>query len=653
MFIENLDEIKSKLDPEQVLDFIQPGKKKNRRGNELRTPCPVHDGDGAENFAINLSTHEWFCHSQQCKGSNLIDLYAQSRKIPLPEAASELANQFGIKINYRKSREFSSEKYTPEDVLRCWNEAKIQGKDTYFSKKNLSPPPIARFGKNPGGYESTLIPLKDIEGSLKGILSLNSGGKFNFKTTETLIGAFALLGEIHPEGEFYIGEGIATVQTAWESTQRIIPAISCGTWSNLEPVLSALKTKYPNNNPVVLIDCDEGGRGLEAARIISAKFQTAKFKKPSFESFLNPNNEKITDFNDIISKCGQSIDEVRRQLLIDFDLSTAKIYSKEPSANQTIIQKATNGSKNHGKCEIAGDVLKKIGFLERIKNRKLEYDKNQIVKLSGIPTNFSQLDGIIDGLQGGHLIILAGRTGMGKTFLALNMLKNIAIDQKIPAALYSLEMSNSQVFYRLVSLCSGIPSTKIKRGTINDKELHLVESAVKLIENSPLFVTDEPTNSVLSTLSSNIHSSCKAMEVKAIFIDHIGLVSCGNNYKDNRANEMGKITMTVKIAAKQYDIPIICLAQLNREADAKERPKLSHLRESGNLEQDSDIVLFIHRRNYYDKNDKPEQAEIIVEKNREGETGIVTFKYEPNTWLLQEFPPLENKIQAPKGHIYP
>lgn len=642
-FIENLDEIKSQLDPEQVLSFIQPDKKIYRRGVELRTCCPVHKGDGPENFSINTSTHSWVCHSHGCKGTNLIELTKQSENIQFIEAAEKLASRFGIKIEYKNSDEHFIEKksYSPEDVLRCWNDAKTTGKDIYFSKKKLSPPPIAKFGNNPSGYYSTLIPYKDIEGNLNVVLSLGKR-KFNYKAVDNISGAFALLGEINPTGFFYIGEGIATIQTAWEANQKKTPAISCGTWSNIEPVLSAIKSKYPNSKPIILIDCDEGNKGLETAKMISVKFPDSTFRKPSFETFPNPNNEKRTDFNDIISKCGQSLDEVRRQLEIEFDISNVKEDSKKETLKQNEAPSIKTDSKTHGQCETAAEALKKLGFIERIKTRKLEYEKSGIVKISGIPTNFVQLDGIIDGLQGGHLIVLAGRTGMGKTFVALNMLKNIAIDQKIPAALYSLEMSNMQVFYRLVSICSGIPATKIKRGTINNQELDKLEASIKLLEDAPLFISDEPANSILSTLSVNINNSCKTDRAQAIFIDHIGLVNCGNNYKDNRANEMGKITMTAKIAAKQHNIPIICLAQLNREADKKEPPKLSQLRESGNLEQDADIVIFVHRRDYYEKADKPGQVEIIVEKNRDGEPGIVTCEYNKANWLIKEFPLLKD-----------
>ena len=312
-YIENLDEIKSKLDPESVLDLLQPGKKK-RSGKELRSACPVHGGDGSENFSLNLNNHNWICHSKGCKGTNLVDLYAQCKKIEIPAAAEEIAGIFGIPIKFKETVgriQNTSYSNTPEALLECWNEAQPQGNDTYFSKKGLKPPPIARFGKNPKGYQSTIIALKDIKDELKCLLSLSSGGKFNFGNPK---GAFAQLGKIGAEGEFYVGEGIATVQTAWEATQKEIPAVSCGTWSNILLVVSAIKGKYPNAKPIILIDCDDGGNGLKAAQSVALAFPEATFRKPSFEALPNPGNEELTDFNDIISKCGQSLDEVRRQL---------------------------------------------------------------------------------------------------------------------------------------------------------------------------------------------------------------------------------------------------------------------------------------------------------------------------------------------------
>jgi replicative DNA helicase len=412
--------------------------------------------------------------------------------------------------------------------------------------------------------------------------------------------------------------------------------------------VQAIKRKRPDILLMILIDADEGGKGTHAASLVANEFPDATFRKPSFEHL----NETGTDFNDVLQIGGW--DEVRQQLERSFEMENSKIEEElknnaSHSKTQSSDSKASDKAKTtqfKGRCETAGDVLKEIGLLEKIKNRMFNHRQNpNEIKLFGHPTNFKQLDEIIDGLQGGHLIVFAGRTGMGKTFAALNILKNMAIEQRIPSALYSLEMSNSEIFYRLISLLSGIPSKKIKRGIINDDELHQVEEAMSKIESSPLFVTDDPANSVLKNLHSNMKRGLCEGEAKIIFVDHIGLVNCGSGYKDNRATELGAISMAFKLLAKEHDTPIISLAQLNREADSKDPPKLSQLRDSGELEQNADIVLFIHRRDYYDKNDKPGQADIIVAKNRHGETGAVTFKYNGLSWLLEEFPPLKEMKQ--------
>lgn len=421
-FIENLEEIKAQLDPEAVLEYLQPGRKK-RSGRELRSPCPVHGGDGAENFCLNLDTRNWICHSQGCKGTNLIDLYAQSKKTPINVAAEELAARFGITVRYRESGKRSQNaSYKPEDVLRCWDDAKPNGKDVYFSNKGLQPPPIAKFGKNPYGHQSTLIALKDINGKLKCLLSLSSSGKFNFGKPKE---AFAQMGEISPDGEFYAGEGIATVQTAWESSERKLPAVSCGTWSNIEPVVTAIKGKYPNAKPIILIDCDEGGNGLKAAKAVKQKWPEATFRKPSFEEFPNPNNEKRTDFNDIISKCKQPLDVVRRQLDIEFDISSVKEDSKKEPANNTETENGVPESMDfYGKL---GKIIKDPDFALRSKGRNyatFEKEHKALFASGGLVTGYEKVDEDLYFAKG-DLVVVQAMSNHGKTAFMVQLAHNI------------------------------------------------------------------------------------------------------------------------------------------------------------------------------------------------------------------------------------
>ena len=155
---------------------------------------------------------------------------------------------------------------------------------------------------------------------------------------------------------------------------------------------------------------------------------------------------------------------------------------------------------------------------------------------------------------------------MGKTWFALNLLKNISVDQNIPSALFSLEMSENEIVYRLISLCSGIHIYKIQNGKMNEEELNQVALAIQKIESSPIFINDSPANGLLRNLSESMSSINNDSQI--IIIDHIGLVRANDSSTgNNRATEVGAITRTIKIHAKEYKVPIMCLAQLNRGAE--------------------------------------------------------------------------------------
>jgi replicative DNA helicase len=638
--IQNIEEIKNRLDPVDVLNFIGHEKSHPKKsGGEIRDYCPIHGGDNQQSLAINEATKLFHCHSCGAKG-DLISLYQQAKQIDFSEAIETLASRFQINIQREKKESIIAEKQVIP-VENVWSLAKEGNGHPYLSKKGVKPCPGLRYGKDAKGNHSIVVPFYDVEGNLKTVQHIHEKGKY-FLLGHSPSAAFFPIGLFKDGDIVYLAEGIATTITIKEEIQGA--AISFGSAGNMAKVVNALKGKYPNLK--IIICLDDNDAALKAAQQIN--HSDISFRKPSFAGLAK--SEDDADFNDLKKLADSQVlrDQLQNVFTFPFDENTSQAPSKDKPID----------SAKKGKCIIIGEALEKSGFLQRIRDKTLEYRQNGIVKLSGLPTNFKKLDEIIDGLQGGHLVILAGRTGMGKTYAALNLLKNISIEQKIPASLYSLEMSNSQVFYRLISLCCGVSPTKIKRGTLTDEELFKVEEAIKKIESSPLFVTDDPANSNLFTLSENIRSSCDNGQVKAVFIDHIGLVNCGIGYKDNRATELGQISMTFKLMAKQYNIPVICLAQLNRDADSRDPPKLSQLKDSGHLEQNADIVLFIHRKDYFDPTDKPEQADIIVSKNREGEIGTVVFKYKKSSWLLEELLPLNavmnarNESNEPRGHTY-
>ncbi|WP_185852659.1 replicative DNA helicase [Blattabacterium cuenoti] len=275
------------------------------------------------------------------------------------------------------------------------------------------------------------------------------------------------------------------------------------------------------------------------------------------------------------------------------------------------------------KCETTQYLIRKA--IDRIK--EIENNKEG---LSGIPSGFQKLDKVTSGLQNSDLIILASRPGMGKTTFMLSMVRNVVIEQKVPVAIFSLEMSSIQLITRLISSETGISSEKLKSASLSDLDWKRLFYKTKKLKNAPLFIDDTPSLSIF-----NLRAKCRRLisqhGVKLVMIDYMQLMGISDSSSKfrNREQEISIISRSLKSLAKELDIPIIALSQLSRAVEIRggsKRPLLSDLRESGAIEQDADIVLFIYRPEYYgfntwDTEEKDScigQAEIIIAKHRNG-----------------------------------
>ncbi len=258
--------------------------------------------------------------------------------------------------------------------------------------------------------------------------------------------------------------------------------------------------------------------------------------------------------------------------------------------------------------------------------------------LSGIASGFHKLDAMTSGWQNSDLIILAARPAMGKTAFALSMAKNIAVDQKVPLAFFSLEMSNVQLVNRLIVNVCEITGEKIKSGQLAPYEWGQLDHRIKDLYGAPLFLDDTPSLSV-SELRTKARRLKKEHNIGVIMIDYLQLMNASGMRFGSRQEEVSMISRSLKGLAKELNIPIIALSQLNRGVEAREgnegkRPQLSDLRESGAIEQDADMVVFIHRPEYYHiykdehERDVRGKAEIIIAKHRNGAVGdvLLTFK---------------------------
>lgn len=262
--------------------------------------------------------------------------------------------------------------------------------------------------------------------------------------------------------------------------------------------------------------------------------------------------------------------------------------------------------------------------------------------LSGLPTGFDQLDSMTAGWQNSDLVIIAARPAMGKTAFVLSMCKNMAVDMKIPVAMFSLEMSNVQLVNRLMSNVCEIPSEKIKSGQLLKYEWAQLDFRIRDMFDAPLYVDDTPSLSVFE-LRTKARRLVREHGVKIIIIDYLQLMNASGMSYNSRQEEVSTISRSLKGLAKELNIPIIALSQLNRSVEQRvgtgensaesKRPQLSDLRESGAIEQDADMVCFIHRPEYYKiyedekGNDLRGLAEIIIAKHRNGAVGDVRLRF--------------------------
>ncbi len=292
----------------------------------------------------------------------------------------------------------------------------------------------------------------------------------------------------------------------------------------------------------------------------------------------------------------------------------------------------TNGTIKKG-FDTANSLVKQA--IETIKSLK---DKEG---LSGVPSGFKGLDKETGGWQNSDLIIIAARPAMGKTAFLLSMARNIAVEHKIPLALFSLEMASVQLITRMIASETQISSDKLRKGTLTDEEWTRLFHNVSELENAPLYIDETPSLSVF-----DFRAKCRRLVmqhgVKIIMVDYLQLMTAnsGNKSSGNREQEIATISRSLKAIAKELNVPVIALSQLSRSVENRpgKRPQLSDLRESGAIEQDADIVSFIFRPEYYkialwdndpenEQTSTENQAELIIAKHRNGATADVRLSF--------------------------
>lgn len=271
-------------------------------------------------------------------------------------------------------------------------------------------------------------------------------------------------------------------------------------------------------------------------------------------------------------------------------------------------------------------------------------------QITGLSTGFHELDDITNGLQPGELIIVAARPSMGKTAFALNLAEQIAISgqsgKHAPVAFFSLEMSRQSVTQRMLSAHSGVDSHKMRKNLLQHSDFDRLVESCSVLSEAPIYIDDTPGLTVLQ-LRAKARRMVAQHGVKCLLIDYLQLMTAPHAAREGRQQEVSTMSRNVKALARELNVPVICLAQLNRGAEQREghRPRMADLRESGSIEQDADVIMLLHREEYYHLNDpdwpldNPEkvgQAEVIIAKQRNGPTGTVELTWDGRTTRFKD-----------------
>ena len=332
------------------------------------------------------------------------------------------------------------------------------------------------------------------------------------------------------------------------------------------------------------------------ARIVSQKYFQRELIRVSSETIKTAYDEGVDVF-DLIEEASTNI----------FSITSLNVKKQHEKISTVLAKTLTE-------VELAG---KKEGLL-------------------GVPSGFSSLDRMTGGWQKSDLLVLAARPGMGKTAFVVSIAKNAAVEFNKPVAFFSLEMSSIQLGKRLISNEADIVHDKILKGNLDDFEFVKINERIKKLSSAPLYI-DDTANISLFELRAKTRRLKEKQKIELIIIDYLQLMRSGDDSKGNREQEISTISRGLKSLAKELDIPIIALSQLSRQVENRpgngKRPQLSDLRESGAIEQDADMVMFIYRPEYYgyevDGDNQPVKgkAEIIIAKNRHGATDSVFLKW--------------------------
>lgn len=397
-------------------------------------------------------------------------------------------------------------------------------------------------------------------------------------------------------------------------------------------IFQALKNAYCNDKPAdVHLIGEELKRQEKLKAIGGIGYLTTLAQYAGTSAYIEEYIQLVKD-KSILRRMINAAQDVERQSLnnpedvhVLLDDAQAKFFLISQSANSgagVLIKDLLSGTK----------AASQLPYLKELQERQEQFQQKgpEDLGITGIPTHFVDLDKMINGLGASNLMILAARPAMGKTALALNIAENVAFKNSLPVGVFSLEMTAEQLLHRMICSQSEVESDKIRTGSINGIEYQRVVAAVNAMMKGTVVIDDQPGLKI-TDLRARARRMKESHNIQLLIVDYLQLISGSGLSRsgENRQNEISEISRMMKTLARELNLPILCISQLSRKVEERQghRPMMSDLRESGSIEQDSDIVMFLLRREYYDPYDKPGLAELIVAKNRHGAVGSVNLTY--------------------------
>lgn len=412
-------------------------------------------------------------------------------------------------------------------------------------------------------------------------------------------------------------------------------------------IFQVLKTAYLNDKPAdVHLVGEELKRQGKLKAIGGIGYLTTLAQYAGTSAYIEEYIELVRD-KSILRRMINAAQDIERQALhnpadvhVLLDDAQAKFFMISQSANSSagiLIKDLLSGIKS----------TTQLPYLKELQQRQEQYQQKgpEEPRITGIPTHFFDLDKLINGLGASNLMILAARPAMGKTALALNIAENVAFKSSCPVGIFSLEMTAEQLLHRMICSQAEVESDKIRTGSLNGIEYQRVVAAVNAMMKGTVVIDDQPGLKI-TDLRARARRMKESYNIQLLIVDYLQLISGSglSRNAENRQNEISEISRMMKTLARELNLPIICLSQLSRKVEERQghRPMMSDLRESGSIEQDSDIVMFLLRREYYDPYDKPGLAELIVAKNRHGAVGTIHLTYRKELAQFANYSPLNH-----------